>query len=154
MARKDRERARRRHAIERARRETGWQPTPKPDRPPSKPGSRPAAKPRGGRPAASRAELKRLKVGDVDRRGRVFQRNQLLHPRTALLVYFAILAVAVAAWFVPTLRPWSLLPLAFGFLIIADTQPTYTKAAVWVALSVLLLAAGLASVLTGPAPRG
>ena len=33
MARKDRERARKRHAIERARRESGFEPAPKEDRP-------------------------------------------------------------------------------------------------------------------------
>ena len=82
MARKDRERARKRRAIERARRETGWEPAPKEEQPASKTASRTATR----RPAAGgRTQsplLKKAQVGDVDRKGRVYERPMLLHPNS------------------------------------------------------------------------
>ncbi|HET7518475.1 MAG TPA: hypothetical protein VFN05_12415, partial [Actinomycetes bacterium] len=96
MARKDRERARKRHAIERARRESGWEPTPKEERPATKTASTTAT----SRPAASGRQsplLKKAQVGDVDRKGRVYERPMLLHPKVALYIYFAVLGVGLVS---------------------------------------------------------
>ena len=97
MARKDRERARKRRAIQRARREAGDQPAPKAEQPATRTKTRTQTR----RPAAGgRAQsplLKKAQVGDVDRKGRVYERPMLLHPRIALYIYFAVLAAALAA---------------------------------------------------------
>ncbi|HET9555803.1 MAG TPA: hypothetical protein VFS70_01605, partial [Actinomycetota bacterium] len=93
MARKDRERARKRHAIERARRETGWEPTPKEEQPATKTATKRLAA--SGRPQSPL--LHKAKVGDVDRKGRVYERPMLLHPKMALYIYFAVLGVGLVS---------------------------------------------------------
>ncbi|HYT26408.1 MAG TPA: hypothetical protein VEP73_08020 [Actinomycetota bacterium] len=145
MARKEREAARRRHAIDRARREAGWEPAPKPREPrPASRGqgrSRPSTKPDGGRRPP--APLKKMEVGDIDRRGRVFERAMVLHPRVALRVYLAVFAVAVLSLFRPELRSVSYFAFAVGMLVIADGQPKRRTALLFVAIAAFLLVAGV-----------
>ncbi|HEV8651735.1 MAG TPA: hypothetical protein VG276_20645 [Actinomycetes bacterium] len=144
MARKDRAAARRRHAVERARRESGWEPSSKPEdeRPPGSPGrSRPGGSRPGGRPPAS--PLKKMEVGDVDRRGRVFERPMRLHPKVSLRIYLAVFAVAVLSLFRPELRPLSYFAFSVGMLVIADGQPTRKWALFFVILAGFLFAAGI-----------
>lgn len=145
MARKDRAAARRRHAVERARREAGWEPSPQPkdERPGGKPGrSRPGrSRPGGGRGPAT--PLKKMEVGDVDRRGRVFQRPMRLHPKTSLRIYLVVFAVALLSLIRPELRPVSYFAFAVGMLVIADGQPTRRWALFFVILAGFLFAAGV-----------
>jgi hypothetical protein len=148
VARKDREAARRRHAIERARREAGWEPSrePEDERPPARQGrSRPAKKPSGARSAGGRpaSPLKKMEVGDVDRRGRVFERDMRLHPRVSLRIYLVVFAVAVLSFFRPELRAVSYITFAVGMLVIADGQPSRRMALVFAALAGLLFVAGV-----------
>ncbi|HEX6678419.1 MAG TPA: hypothetical protein VF486_25805 [Actinomycetes bacterium] len=150
MARKDRAAARRRHAIDRARRVAGDEPRPepKPDAPASK------AKTNGGRPSRGRRQgtpgpLRKLRVGDVDRRGRVFQRNMVLHPRIAMRVYFAVIALAVVSLFRRELIGASYFAFAVGMLVIADGQPTTKRVIPYVVLSGLLLGAAVVVTVAG-----
>ena len=141
MARKDRERARKRHAIERARREAGVEPTPKEERPAAKASTatrKPA--PSGGR--ARQALLNKAQVGDVDRKGRVYERPMLLHPKIALYIYFLILAVGLVSLLRrdPTLQAVGYGAFAVGMLVIADSKTTWMRA-----LPFIVLAAALAA---------
>jgi hypothetical protein len=137
VARKDRERARKRHAIQRARREAGYEPAPKVERP--------AAKTQTRRPAAgSRAQaqpMQKAQVGDVDRKGRVYERPMLLHPRIALYIYFVILGVGLVSLLRrdPTLQAVGYGAFAVGMLVIADSKTTWLRA-----LPFIVLAAALA----------
>jgi hypothetical protein len=138
MARKDRERARKRHAIERARREAGFEPKPKDeesngDRRPSRP--RPQRGPQG--------PMRKLRVGDVDRRGRVFKRNMVLHPRIAMYLSLAVIVAAVVGLFRPRLQWMSYLAFSLGFLVFADSRPTWIQAGLWVAIAAVCLAASV-----------
>ena len=138
MARKDRARARKRHAVERARRAAGAQPK----RKPAADGSRPAtrggsSRPAGRRPAGRGSAFRKLSVGDVDRKGRVFQRNMLVHPRYGILVYLAACVVAIWA-LVKHQLGLAYLMLAAGPLMIADSQPTKRGAFIYVALGLLI----------------
>ena len=142
MARKDRERARKRHAIERARRESGWEPTPKEEQPATKTASRtttrrPAA---GGRPGSPL--LHKAKVGDVDRKGRVYERPMLLHPKLALYIYFAVLGVGLVSLLRrdPTMQAFGYGAFAVGMLVIADSKTTWLRA-----LPFIIMAAALAA---------
>ena len=141
MARKDRERARRRHAIQRARREAGYEPPPKAEQP----ANRTKAKPEARRPAAGRAQsplLKKAQVGDVDRKGRVYERPMLLHPRIALYIYFIVLGVGLISLLRrdPTLQAVGYGAFAVGMLVIADSKTTWLRA-----LPFIILAAALAA---------
>ena len=142
MARKDRERARRRHAIQRARREAGDEPTPKAERPAAKTQTRTQAR----RPAAgARAQaqpMKKAQVGDVDRKGRVYERPMLLHPRVALYIYFIILGVGLVSLLRrdPTLQAVGYGAFAVGMLVIADSKTTWMRA-----LPFIVMAAALAA---------
>ena len=146
MARKDRERARKRHAIERARREVGFEPAPKEERPAAKaktatkrpPTRRPATG--GGRPQSPL--LKKAQVGDVDRKGRVYERPMLLHPRIALYIYFLVLGVGLVSLLRrdPTLQAVGYGAFAVGMLVIADSKTTWLRA-----LPFIVLAAALAA---------
>ena len=154
MARKDREAARRRHAIERARREAGWEPSrePEDERPPARQGrSRPAKKPSGARSAGGRpaSPLKKMEVGDVDRRGRVFERDMRLHPRVSLRIYLVVFAVAVLSFFRPELRAVSYITFAVGMLVIADGQPTTKRVIPYLVLSGLLVGAAVVVTVAG-----
>jgi hypothetical protein len=141
VARKDRERARKRHAIERARREAGVEPTPKEEGPAAKAKTatrRPA--PSGGR--AQQALLKKAQVGDVDRKGRVYERPMLLHPKIALYIYFLVLGVGLVSLLRrdPTLQAVGYGAFAVGMLVIADSKTTWLRA-----LPFIILAAALAA---------
>jgi hypothetical protein len=142
VARKDRERARKRHAIERARRETGWEPAPKEERPATKtaPG-RPAA---GGRPRSPL--LKKARVGDVDRKGRVYERPMLLHPKIALYIYFAVLGVGLVSLLRrdPALQAIGYGAFAVGMLVIADSKTTWMRAMPFIVLAAALAAGAVA----------
>ncbi len=144
MARKDRERARKRRAVDRARRESGWEPAPKNgDRPPQ-PGKRPPTKPRSGRPPGGQgAPLRKLRAGDVDRRGRVFKRSMVLHPKTALFVSLAVIVMAVVGLARPRLQWLSYLAFTVGFLVFADSRPTWLQASLWIAVAVVCAAAAV-----------
>jgi hypothetical protein len=140
LARKDRERARRRHAIERARRESGVEPAPKEQRPaPERQASR--------RPAGrQQATMRKAQVGDVDRKGRVYTRPMLLHPRIALYVYFAVLAVGLLSLLRRDVRLQALGYGAFavGMLVIADSKTTWQRAAPFIVFAVALAAGAVA----------
>jgi hypothetical protein len=140
LARKDRERARKRHAVERARREAGVEPTPKEQRPaPERQASR--------RPAGrQQATLRKAQVGDVDRKGRVYTRPMLLHPRIALYVYFAVLAVGLLSLLRRDARLQALGYGAFavGMLVIADSKTTWQRAAPFIVFAVALAAGAVA----------
>jgi hypothetical protein len=142
VARKDRERARKRRAIQRARREAGYQPEPKAEQPATR--TRPRTEAR--RPAAGgRAQsplLKKAQVGDVDRKGRVYERPMLLHPRIALYIYFLVLGVGLVSLLRrdPTLQAVGYGAFAVGMLVIADSKTTWLRA-----LPFIVLAAALAA---------
>ncbi|HEX7148832.1 MAG TPA: hypothetical protein VF512_15090 [Actinomycetota bacterium] len=145
MARKDRERARKRHAIERARRESGFEPAPKEERPAAKPATRTATR----RPADGRPEsplLHKAKVGDVDRKGRVFERPMLLHPKIALYIYFLVLGIGLVSLLRrdPTLQAVGYGAFALGMLVIADSKTTWMRALPFIVLSAALGAGAVA----------
>jgi hypothetical protein len=146
VARKDRERARKRHAIERARRESGFEPAPKEERPAAKPSTRTATR----RPAAGgRAQsplLHKAKVGDVDRKGRVFERPMLLHPKLALYIYFLVLGIGLVSLLRrdPTLQAVGYGAFALGMLVIADSKTTWLRALPFIVLSAALAAGAVA----------
>jgi hypothetical protein len=145
VARKDRERARKRHAIERARRESGWEPTPKEERPAAKASSRTATR----RPAPSgRSQplLKKAQVGDVDRKGRVYERPMLLHPKIALYIYFIVLGIGIVSLLRrdPTLQAVGYGAFAVGMLVIADSKTTWLRARPFIVLAVALGAGAVA----------
>jgi hypothetical protein len=152
VARKDRERARKRRAIERSRRESGWEPEARDDEDEDRQrdrranGKRPAA-PRGGGPAGRRpnpqAPLRKLRPGDVDRRGRVFQRAMVLHPRNAMFISLAVIAAAVVGLFRPRLQWLSYFAFAIGFLVFADSRPTWLQAGLWIAVAAVCAAAAV-----------
>jgi hypothetical protein len=146
VARKDRERARKRHAIDRARREAGWEPTPKEERPATKTASRTATR----RPAPSGRPrsplLQKAKVGDVDRKGRVYERPMLLHPKIALYIYFAVLGVGLVSLLRrdPTLQAVGYGAFALGMLVIADSKTTWMRALPFIILAAALAAGAVA----------
>jgi len=136
VARKDRERARKRHAIQRARREAGDEPAPKVERPATKTQTRrPAA---GGRAQAQ--PMKKAQVGDVDRKGRVYERPMLLHPRIALYIYFIILGVGLVSLLRrdPTLQAVGYGAFAIGMLVIADSKTTWMRALPFIVMAAAL----------------
>jgi hypothetical protein len=155
VARKDRERARRRHAIQRARREAGYEPPPKAEEPAAK--TRTAAKPArsstrtaarrpagGGRPQAQL--LKKAQVGDVDRKGRVYERPMLLHPKIALYIYFIVLGIGLVSLLRrdPTLQAVGYGAFALGMLVIADSKTSWLRAAPFIVLAGALAAGAVA----------
>ena len=147
MARKDRERARKRHAIARARREAGYESPPKAERPATRPATRPgrtAATRPAGRPQSP--ALKKAQVGDVDRKGRVYERPMLLHPKVALLIYFIVLGVGLVSLLRrdPTLQAVGYGAFAIGMLVIADSKTTWLRAAPFIVLAVALAAGAVA----------
>ena len=150
MARKDRERARKRRAIQRARREAGYEPAAKTEEPAAKTrtaakpaargSARPAARAAGGRPQAQL--LKKAQVGDVDRKGRVYERPMLLHPKIALSIYFLVLGIGLVSLLRrdPSLQAVGYGAFAVGMLVIADSKTTWLRA-----LPFIILAAALAA---------
>ena len=153
MARKDRERARKRRAIQRARREAGYEPPAKVEEPAAR--TKTAAKTatsRSARPAAraaggSRAQLlNKAQVGDVDRKGRVYERPMLLHPKFALYIYFIVLGIGLVSLLRrdPTLQAVGYGAFAGGMLVIADTKTTWLRAAPFIVLAGALAAGAVA----------
>jgi hypothetical protein len=148
VARKDRERARKRRAIERSRRELdpGAQSESHEDeqeeRRRSSNGKRPTSRPGGGR-RPPQGPLRKLRPGDVDRRGRVFKRAMVLHPRTAMLISVVVIAAAVVGLFRPRLQWLSYLAFTAGFLVFADSRPTWIQASLWIAVAVVCAAAAV-----------
>jgi hypothetical protein len=145
VARKDRERARKRRAIQRARREAGYQPAPKAEEPATRTRTRTKARPAGRPAAGGRAQsplMKKAQVGDVDRKGRVYERPMLLHPRIALYIYFLVLGVGLVSLLRrdPTLQAVGYGAFALGMLVIADSKTTWLRA-----LPFIILAAALAA---------
>ena len=136
MARKDRERARKRHAIQRARREAGDEPAPKVERPATKTQTR---RPAGGGRAQAQP-MKKAQVGDVDRKGRVYERPMLLHPRIALYIYFIILGVGLVSLLRrdPTLQAVGYGAFAIGMLVIADSKTTWMRALPFIVMAAAL----------------
>jgi hypothetical protein len=150
VARKDRERARKRHAIERARREAGIEPAPKEERPAAKArtATRKPAPSGGGR---SQTLLKKAQVGDVDRKGRVYERPMLLHPKIALYIYFVVLGVGLVSLLRrdPTLQAVGYGAFAVGMLVIADSKTTWTRALPFIVLAAALAAGAVALLVLG-----
>ena len=139
MARKDRERARKRHAIQRARREAGYEPPPKMERPAAKAAPKTAARRPAGGSRAQVAPLKKAQVGDVDRKGRVYERPMLLHPKIALYIYFIVLGVGLVSLLRrdPTLQAVGYGAFAVGMLVIADSKTTWMRALPFIVMAVL-----------------
>jgi hypothetical protein len=134
VARKDRERARKRRAIQRARRESGVTPAPK---------VKPEATRTAARRPAGRAQsplLKKAQVGDVDRKGRVYERPMLLHPRIALYIYFVVLGVGLVSLLRrdPALQAVGYGAFALGMLVIADSKTTWMRAMPFIVLAAAL----------------
>lgn len=142
MARKDRERARKRHAIQRARREAGDEPAPKVERPATKTQTR---RPAGGGRAQAQP-MKKAQVGDVDRKGRVFERPMLLHPKIALYIYLLVLGIGLVSLLRrdPSLQAVGYGAFALGMLVIADSKTTWLRALPFIVLSVALAAGAIA----------
>jgi hypothetical protein len=144
VARKDRERARKRHAIQRARREAGYTAPAKAEQPArtrTEARTRTAARrPAGGRPRS--APLKKAQVGDVDRKGRVYERAMLLHPKVALYIYFIVLGIGLVSLLRrdPRIQAVGYAAFAVGMLVIADSKTTWLRA-----LPFIVLAAALAA---------
>jgi len=149
VARKDRERARRRHAIQRARREAGYEPPPKMEQPAPKTAAKTARRPAaGGRPQSPL--LKKAEVGDVDRKGRVYERPMLLHPKIALYIYFAVLGVGLVSLLRrdPSLQAVGYGAFALGMLVIADSKTTWMRALPFIVLAAALGAGAVALALS------
>jgi hypothetical protein len=160
VARKDRERARRRHQVERARRAAGLD-TKSPDaegaegspRRSARSGSRTRpspSRPGGASGSGARAPLRKLQVGERDRRGRVFERNMILHPRVAMQIYVVVLGLAILSLLKVQLRAAGYAAFAIGMLVIADGQPTKRRALVYVVLAVALTALAIVVTLATP----
>jgi hypothetical protein len=152
VARKDRERARKRRAIERARREAGVEPTPREERPAAKTRTatrKPAATSGGGRSQAQL--LKKAQVGDVDRKGRVYERPMLLHPKIALYIYFVVLGIGLVSLLRrdPTLQAVGYGAFAVGMLVIADSKTTWMRALPFIVLAAALAAGAVALLVLG-----
>ena len=152
MARKDRERARKRHAIERARREAGVEPAPREERPAAKAKTatrKPA--PSGGGGRSQQPLLKKAQVGDVDRKGRVYERPMLLHPKIALYIYFIVLGVGLVSLLRrdPTLQAVGYGAFAVGMLVIADSKTTWMRALPFIVLAAALAAGAVALLVIG-----
>jgi hypothetical protein len=151
VARKDRERARKRHAIERARREGGVEPTPKEERPAAKAktATRRPATTSGGR--SQQPLLKKAQVGDVDRKGRVYERPMLLHPKIALYIYFVVLGIGLVSLLRrdPTLQAVGYGAFAVGMLVIADSKTTWMRALPFIVLAAALAAGAVALLVIG-----
>jgi hypothetical protein len=166
VARKDRARARKRRAIERARREGGT-PPPRPaqrERPRTGPrgGDRPAGRQRtparGAGPRGSQYATKG-KVGDpattgfLGRRQVVRTRDMLLHPRITVRVVIVAFLLAlpgiVLPWFDRTdvwLQPLTFASFGVCFLGLADLAPTWRQTvplAIFAVMSLVLAAAQL-----------
>ena len=82
----------------------------------------------------------------VDRRGRVYERPMILHPRTALYIYFVVLGVGLVSLLRrdPTLQAVGYGAFALGMLVIADSKTTWLRAMPFIVLAVALAAGAVA----------
>jgi hypothetical protein len=150
VARKDRERARKRRAIERSRRELDPRAHQEPEEDQREErqerrrtnGKRPASRP-GGNRRPPPGPLRKLGPGDVDRRGRVFKRSMVLHPRTAMFISLGVIVAAVVGLVRPRLQWLSYLAFTVGFLVFADSRPTCVQASLWIAVAAVCAAAAV-----------
>jgi hypothetical protein len=150
VARKDRERARKRRAIERSRRELDPRAHQEPEEDQREErqerrrtnGKRPASRP-GGNRRPPPGPLRKLGPGDVDRRGRVFKRSMVLHPRTAMFISLGVIVAAVVGLVRPRLQWLSYLAFTVGFLVFADSRPTWVQASLWIAVAAVCAAAAV-----------
>jgi hypothetical protein len=151
VARKDRERARKRHAIERARREAGWEPAPKEERPAARTATRRPATSSSGGGRSQAPLLKKAQVGDVDRKGRVYERPMLLHPKIALYIYFVVLGIGLVSLLRrdPILQAVGYGAFAVGMLVIADSKTTWKRALPFIVLAAALAAGAVALLVIG-----
>jgi hypothetical protein len=155
VGRRDRERARRRHAIEKARREGAAEPEPKPERSsarrptPSRPGGN--RRPGGGAPR-SREELRAAyraqydhkgKVGELDARGRPRTRDMVVHPRITKRVLYICLPLAVLGLFQPRFQLITWLAYGVAFVGLADLARTKVQAAIMIVFSALAITFGV-----------
>jgi len=162
VGRRDRERARRRHAIEKAQRESDVDAAARPERTTTR---RPASSRPGGsrRPSngspKSREELRAAyrsqfdhkgKVGDKDARGRVRQRDMLVHPKITRRVLFVCLPLAIIGLFYPRLQLFTWFAYAIAFVGLADLARTKIQAVLMLALSVLALGFAITTVIGQP----
>jgi hypothetical protein len=94
--------------------------------------------------------MKKAQVGDVDRKGRVYERPMLLHPRIALYIYFIILGVGLVSLLRrdPTLQAVGYGAFAVGMLVIADSKTTWMRALPFIVIAAAL-AAGAVVLATG-----
>jgi hypothetical protein len=162
VARKDRARARKRHAIERARRQGGSPPPrPAPERERAKAADR--RSPGRQRPPARGASNQyavKGKVGDVtttglfSRRQVVRTRDMLVHPKITVRVILAAVAAAVALFVMslvnrrsaPSVVPLMYAVFAVCFLGLADLAPTRRQSiplAIFALMSLVLAVAPL-----------
>jgi hypothetical protein len=174
VGRRDRERARRRHAIERARRARAeHEPAEEPAADPS-PGARSRGGParRGGRAAARAGPRPGAKgarigarpvnpfatkgrVGDIDHRGRVRKRDMLVHPRiTSKVVLFAFVLALPGALLPlltrrqePALEALTFVAFSVSFAGLADLARTRVHSVVMLSMAVFSLMIGVTSLL-------
>jgi hypothetical protein len=153
VGRRDRERARKRHAIERARRAATGPEGPRPARPAprARRPSRPAGPARGRRPLLTKGQ-----VGDLDPRGRVRKRPMLVHPRLTVRVIFIGFLVALPGAVMPlfgrtepNLQPVTFAAFGVCFLGLADLARTWLGAGLQLAFAALSFAVALATLLVG-----
>ena len=99
---------------------------------------------RRGRPQSPL--LNKAKVGDVDRKGRVFERPMLLHPKIALYIYFLVLGIGLVSLLRrdPSLQAVGYGAFALGMLVIADSKTTWLRALPFIVLSAALAAGAVA----------
>ena len=161
MARKDRERARKRHAIERARREGGAPPPREPaERERAKADKRSPGKQRpGSRPAGRNQYAVKGKVGDLSttgffgRRQVVRTRDMLIHPRITIRVIMASFVLVLPGLILPltgrsqpNFQPLTWAAFAICFFGLADLAPTWRQTvplAVFAVLSLVLATAAV-----------
>jgi hypothetical protein len=67
----------------------------------------------------------------------------VLHPRTAMFVSLGVIAAAVVGLFRPRLQWLSYLAFTVGFLVFADSRPTWVQASLWIAVAVVCAAAAV-----------
>jgi hypothetical protein len=95
--------------------------------------------------------MHKAQVGDVDRKGRVYTRPMLLHPRIALVIYFAVLGVGLVSLLRrdPTLQAVGYGAFGVGMLVIADTKTSWARAAPFLVFAVVLAASAVAIAVLG-----
>jgi hypothetical protein len=101
-------------------------------------------------PGAPSPLLKKAEVGDVDRKGRVYERPMLLHPKLALYIYFAVLAIGLVSLLRrdPRLQAFGYGAFALGMLVIADSKTTWMRALPFIVLAAALGAGAVALALS------